>query len=131
VDLSSRLDANGIGDLELLSEDGRLLLRRGWRDSADGRRSGVLVVLPASEQPTRNTLDRFAHEYSLKDELDSTWAVRPLELLRDRDRTALALADPGGELLSNLLSVPMDVGRFLRLAVSAPFRSTFGGSGSY
>ena len=114
---SSRFGANGIGGLEVLSEDGGLVFCRGWRDSAEGERNGVLVVLPASEQPTPATLDRLAHEYSLKDELDSTWAVRPLELVRDRGRTILVLEDPGGELLSGLLGTPMDVGRFLRLAV--------------
>ena len=81
------------------------------------RRNGVLVVLPASEQPTSAPLDRLAHEYALKDELDSAWAVRPLELLRDRGRTVLVLEDPGGVLLSGLLNQPMEVGRFLRLAV--------------
>ena len=55
---------------------------------------GVVVVLPASEQPTRNTLDRLTHEYSLKDELDSAWAARPLELVRDRGQTILVLEDP-------------------------------------
>jgi len=77
----------------------------------------VLVVLPASEQPTPAALDRLAHEYSLKDELDSAWAVRPLELARDRGQTILVLEDPSGELLSGLLGAPMEVGRFLRLAV--------------
>ena len=62
-------------------------------------------------------LDRLAHEYSLKDELDGAWAVRPLELVRDRGQTILVLEDPGGELLSGLLGAPMEVGRFLRLAV--------------
>ena len=47
-------------------------------------RKDVLIVLPASEQPTAATLDRLAHEYSLKDELDGAWAVRPLELVQDR-----------------------------------------------
>ena len=98
-------------------EDGGLALCRGWRDSADGPRIGVLVLLPAPEQPTPATLARLAHEYSLKDELDSTWAVRPLELLRDRGRTILVLEDPDCELLCGLVSMPMDVGRFLRLAV--------------
>ena len=65
----------------------------------------------------RPPLDRLAHEYSLKDELDSAWAVRPLELVRDRGRTVLVLEDPGGELLGGLLGAPMEVGRFLRIAV--------------
>ena len=49
---------------------------------ATPRRVGVivLVLLPAEEAPAAAALDRLAHEYSLKDELGSTWAVRPLEL---------------------------------------------------
>jgi hypothetical protein len=76
----------------------------------------VLVVLPASEEPTPATLDRLAHEYSLRDELDGAWAARPLELVRDRGQATLVLEDPGGELLGGLLGAPMEVGRFLRLA---------------
>ena len=116
VELSSRFGADGIGGPLVLREDGGLAFCRGWRGAAEGSRNGVLVLLPASEQPTRAALDRLAHEYSLKDELDSTWAVRPLELARDRGQTILVLEDPGGELLSGLLGAPMEVGRFLRLA---------------
>jgi PAS domain S-box-containing protein len=107
-----------MGGLEILSEDGGLVRRRGWRDGAGGERENVLIVLPTSEQPARATVDRLAHEYSFKDELDSTWAVRPLELVRDRSQTILVLEDPGGELLGGLLGKPMEVGRFLRLAAS-------------
>jgi serine/threonine protein kinase len=117
VEPSSRFGANGIGGLQVLWEDGGLAFCRGWRDSVDGRRDGVLVLLPASEQPTQAAIDRLAHDYSLKDELDGAWAARPLELLRDHGQTVLALEDSGGELLSGLLGMPMDIGRFLRLAV--------------
>ena len=115
--LSSRFSASGIGVLQVLSEDGGLVFGRGWREGAGGRRRDVLLVLPASEQPTPNTLDRIAHEYSFKNELGSTWAVRPLELVRDRGRTILELEDPGGALLSGFLGTPMDIERFLRIAV--------------
>ena len=117
MELSSRFSASGMGGLQVLSEDGGLVFRRGWREGAGGGRKGVLVVLPASEQPAPATVDRLAHEYSFKDELDGTWAVRPLELVRDRGQTILVLEDPGGELLGGLLGAPMEVGRFLRLAV--------------
>jgi PAS domain S-box-containing protein len=117
VELSSRFGASGTGDLQVLGEDGGFVFCRGWRDSAEGGRDGVLVVLPSSEQPTPAVVDRLTHEYSLKDELDGTWAARPLELLRDRGRTVLVLENPDGELLSGFLGIPMDVGRFLRLAV--------------
>ena len=112
-----RFGSNGIGALQVLREDGGAALCRGWRNDADGRRNDVFVVLPASEQPTPATLDRLAHEYSLKDELDGAWAVRPLELLRDRGRTVLLLEDPGGELLDGLLGAPLEIEHFLRLAI--------------
>jgi PAS domain S-box-containing protein len=117
VELSSRFSANGMGGLEILSEDGGLVVHRGWREGAGGEREDVLIVRPAAEQPAPATLDRLAHEYSFKDELDSTWAVRPLELVRDHGQTILVLEDTGGELLSAHVGSPMEVGRFLRIAI--------------
>ena len=49
--------------------------------------------------------------------MDGAWAVRPLELERERGRTMLVLEDPGGEPLERLLGAPMEVGSFLRLAI--------------
>ncbi|WP_154073872.1 trifunctional serine/threonine-protein kinase/ATP-binding protein/sensor histidine kinase [Bradyrhizobium erythrophlei] len=83
----------------------------------DGGRRAVLAVLPASESPRAATLDRLAHEYSLKDELDGTWAVRPLEFGRNGSQHMLVLEDPGGEPLDGLLGAPLELGRFLRLAI--------------
>jgi PAS domain S-box-containing protein len=100
-----------------LWEDGERIFCRHTGDvSAD--RSTVLAVLPAVEHPTPATLDRLAHEYGLRDQLDKAWAVCPLELIRDGGRTVLVLEDPGGEPLDGLLSVPLDLERFLRLAIS-------------
>ena len=117
MELSSRFSASGIGGFEVLSEDGGLILGRAWRERAGDARKDVLIVLPGSEQPALTTLDRLAHEYSFKDDLDSTWAARPLELVRDRGQSILVLEDPGGELLSAHAGTPMEVGRFLRIAV--------------
>ena len=103
MDSSFRFRAGSDYSLQVLGEDGERVFCRGWRDGADGTRQGVLVVLPAAEHPTPSTLDRLAHEYGLKDELDGAWAVRPLELVRDRGRTMLVLEDPGGEPLDRLL----------------------------
>jgi serine/threonine protein kinase len=80
-------------------------------------RLSVLLVFPAAEHPTPATLDRLAHEYGLKDELDGAWAVRPLELGRERGRTMLVFEDPGGEPLDRLLGTLMEVGECLRLAI--------------
>ena len=77
----------------------------------------ALIVLPAGERPSPASLDRLAHEYELKDELDDAWAARPLELVREHGRTMLVLEDPGGEPLGRLLGAPMESARFLRLAI--------------
>ena len=80
--------------------------------------AAVLIVLPAADHPSRSSLDRLTHEYELKDQLDGAWAVRPLDLVRDAGRTVLVLEDAGGEPLDRLLGAPMEVGRFLRLAIA-------------
>src|SRR6202012_4852564 len=70
----------GEGDLHVLWEDPeRVLCRRSCRD-ADGSDRTVLAVLPATEHPSAATLDRLAHEYGLRDDLQAAGAVRPLEL---------------------------------------------------
>src|SRR5258705_8603282 len=103
---------------QVLWEDGERVFCRGGRLGDDGNRNAVLVVLPAAEHPSPSSLNRLAHEYGLKDELDGAWAVRPLELVHHRGRTMLVLEDPGGEPLHGLLGGPMEVERFLRLAIS-------------
>ena len=65
-----------LDDLQVLREDGELVFCRGWRNSTEGGRDGVLIVRAISEQPTLTIVERLTHEYSLKQELDSTWAVR-------------------------------------------------------
>ena len=103
---------------QVLWEDGgHRVFCRGWRVGADGQRLAVLAVVPAVEHPPPDTIDRFAHEFGLKDELDGAWAARPLELVRERGRTMLVLEDPGGDLLEGLLGQPMAVGPFLHLAL--------------
>jgi serine/threonine protein kinase len=105
------------GSGQVLWDDGEHVFCRGWRLGDDGNQSAVLVVLPAAEHPLRSSLDRLIHEYGLKDEQDGAWAVRPLDLVREGGRTVLVLEDAGGEPLDRLLGTPIEVGRFLRLAV--------------
>ncbi len=99
-------------------EDGDRVVGRGWLPGRDGVPKAVLAVWHAADHPRPTSLARLAHEYDLKDELDGSWAVRPLELVREHGRTVLLLDDPGGEPLARLLGTPMEVGRFLRLAIS-------------
>ena len=106
------------GSSQVLWEDGERVFSRGWRLDDNGNRLAVLLVTPAADHPSRSRLDRLTHEYELKDELDSAWAARPLALMRDAGRTVLVLDDLGGEPLDRLLGGPMEIGRFLRLAVA-------------
>jgi hypothetical protein len=80
---------DGIG--EVLWEDGERVFRRGWCKGADGDRLAVLAVVPTAEHPTPSSLDRLAHEYGLRDELDGAWAVRPLEFVHEGGWTMLML----------------------------------------
>src|ERR1700739_4158107 len=100
---------------ETLREDEEFALCRGRKDQ--GEPATILSIAPVSEHPVPATLDRLEHQYSLRDELDSDWAARPLTLVRREGRTMLLLQDPGGEPLDRLLGQPMELTRFLRLAV--------------
>ena len=114
---SSRFDVGGESDLRVVWEDGDHVFFGGWRDGADGNRNQVLVVFPAAEQPTSDSLNRLTHEFGLKDHLDDAWAARPVALMHHNDRMGLVLKDPGGTPLDRLLGRPLDVSQFLRIAI--------------
>jgi serine/threonine protein kinase len=101
--------------LERLWEDGEFVLSRGVRQ---GDSTAVFVLSPALEQPVPETFRRLEYVYSLRHELDSDWAARPLALVRHDGRPALELEDRGGNLLEERLGQPMEVPQFLRLAIS-------------
>src|SRR5260370_32091089 len=100
--------------LETLGEDEDFALSR---STLADETTSVLVLATASEQPAPEIITRLEHEYSLRDELDSDWAVRPLTLIRREGRPMLILEDPGGEPLDRLLGQPMELSRFLRFAI--------------
>src|ERR1700730_12485636 len=129
MNLSLSLGAGGTGGLTVLSEDGERVLCRGWHEDGGGDRKAVLAVLSGSEHPTPGFIDRLAHEYGLKDDLDGRSAVRPLAVVREPGRPLWLLGDPGGEPLERLLGRPMETGRFLRLAtgLSAALRQVHQG----
>ena len=99
--------------LEPLREGEEYILYSGRRD---GELPAILVVAPVSEYPALESLERLEHEYSLRDEIDSDWAARPLALTPHLGRTMLVLEDPGGVPLDGLLGRPLELTRFLRLA---------------
>src|SRR5215469_25855 len=80
--------------------------------------SSILVLTPVLAQPDPETIKRLEHESSFRGELASEWAVLPIGLTRHGNRTVLLLHDPGGEPLDKFLGQPMELSRFLRLAIS-------------
>jgi len=112
-----KFDALGVRDLQILWEDSERALCRGRRRDAGGGLAAVLIEFPVAEHQSPVALDRLAHEYGLKDELDTAWAARPLDIVREGGRTVLLREDGGGEPLERLLGEPMETGRFLRLAI--------------
>ena len=88
-----------------------------WGHAPDGEPRPLLAVRPSSPQPSAETLARLQHAYALREELDPTWAARPLRLELHKGRLALLMEDPGGESLLKLLGQPSEIVSFLRLAV--------------
>ena len=96
---------------------GRAFCRLG-RDCHAGQRHAFIPLVTGSEHPTLESINRLTREYELKDYLAADWALRPVELVRERGRTMLVVEYVGGERLDRLVGEPMEVGRFLRLAVA-------------
>ena len=71
--------------------------------------AGFLVELTAAGQ--------LEHEYSLANDLDPAWAVRPRAIVRREGRSVLVLEDAGGDLLEGMLGRPLALTRFLPIAV--------------
>jgi PAS domain S-box-containing protein len=116
---SSLSGAGGEYDsLEVLWENAERVFCRLWRNDAEGGKHAFIPVLSGAEHPTLDSINRLTHEYELKDYLDAAWALRPVELVRERGRTMLVVEYTAGEPLDRLIREPMEIGRFLRLAVA-------------
>jgi PAS domain S-box-containing protein len=101
--------------LQPLREDEEFILYRGRPTQAEA--SSVLLLAHALRHPTLETLEKINQEYALREELGTTWAVRPRDLSQYNEKTVLVLDDPGGEPLHRLIQGPMEMKQFLRLAV--------------
>ena len=117
MDQSSEFYGDGDTGPQVLWKNGGHVFCREWRPGANATHCAVLTVVAAAADFSPASFARLAHEYELKEELDSTWAARPLQLEREPGRTVLVLVDPGGEPLTSLLGAPLALGHFLRLAI--------------
>jgi PAS domain S-box-containing protein len=100
--------------LEALRKDKEFNLFRG---TSENDPSQILVLSPVAEYPAPESLKRLEYEYSLREELDPAWAARPMAIARHRDRTVLALEDPGGVPIDQLLGQPLDLAVLLPVAI--------------
>src|ERR671918_2275775 len=98
--------------LEMVWEDGEFVMSR---SVCDADLPPLLVVTPVMAQPMPETLKRLEHAYALRDELEPTWAARPIELVHHNGQPALVIEDHGGELLARILGEPWDLRPFLRV----------------
>jgi PAS domain S-box-containing protein len=98
-----------------LREDEEFILYRARASEAE--LPSVLLLTLASTRPELKSLTKIEHEYSFRDDLDTTWAVRPLALSQCNGQKALVLEDPGGEPLPSLIQGPMETRQFLRIAI--------------
>src|SRR3954466_614326 len=101
----------------LWQEAGRAFCRLG-RDGPGGITHAFIPFLSRPQHPTLESINRLTHEYELKDCLAADWALRPLEFVSEHGRTMLVVEYVGGEPLDRLVGEPMEIERFLRLAVA-------------
>jgi len=99
--------------LEVLWRDADRAFCRLWRNDAETH--AFIPIACGTEHPSLESVNRLTHEHDLQSFLDSSWAVRPLELVRERGQTMLVVDYPGGEPLDRLVREPMEIGQFLRL----------------
>jgi len=104
--------------LEVLWRDASRVFCRLRRDDARRETHAFLPIPSGSDLPTLESIDRLTHEHGLKPYLDGAWALRPLDLVRERGQTMLVVDYTDGEPLDRLVREPMEIGQFLRLAVS-------------
>ena len=101
--------------LEPLRQDDQFILYRGRSAGADPTQ--ILMLGPASAHPGPDALRRIEHEYSLRAELDMAWTAQPLAPSHYNGQLVLVLRDPGGDPLDRLFHGPIEIPRFLRIAL--------------
>src|ERR1700678_3827892 len=86
--------------LEPLQDTKRFTLYRAHKEAST---RSALVRTASAAQLSRNSSTWLECEYSLRETLDSAWAVRPVALARHEGHLALVLEDPGGSPLDLIL----------------------------
>ncbi|RFU49029.1 ATP-binding sensor histidine kinase [Paraburkholderia sp. DHOC27] len=104
-------------NVHILWDDGERILGRGQRPTGSGPRP-ALFVWSSNEHPSVAYTDRLNHEFELRTELGSDWAIPPLERVREGGHATLVFDDPGGAPLARMLDSRIEMSRFLDIATS-------------
>jgi len=118
MEASALFGSSWEGDVDILWQDADRAFCRLKGNDAQENIHAFVPTLSDAEHPTLESINRLTHEYDLKDSLDSAWALRPVELVRERGRMMLVVQYAGGEPLDRLIGQPMEIGQFLRLGVA-------------
>ena len=104
--------------VEVLWRDADRAFCRLWRNDAESETHAFIPIPSGADHSTLESVNRLTHEHDLQSYLDGSWALRPLELVRERGQTMLVVDYTGGEPLDRFVRQPMEIGQFLRLAVA-------------
>ena len=96
-----------------LWEDGEFVVSRATRDNEPS----LLLFASLSAELGATGNARLQRALSLRDEVQSSWAARPSELLENSGRLTLVSEDPGGALLAQQVGAPWPLTRFLRVGI--------------
>ena len=100
-------------NLETLQDDGEFLVFRTVRDDE------LMIAIRPSSRGASGAAAQLTNAYSLRDQLDAAWAVRPRALEDHHGTPTLLVDDPGGELMSRRIARRPDLTEWLRVAIGA------------
>jgi hypothetical protein len=91
-------------EIDIVREDGEFVVSRvRWGENLPPS----LLFSPALERPTPASLAKLERSYALRDELDSSWAARPVALVEHQGRPSLLIEGRGGEFLDKIIDGSM------------------------
>src|SRR5688572_5563519 len=105
-------------DYRVIETLGEHLGEKLYRAQDRAGRSVVLKVL-GSDSSEAKQVERLENEFRIAAKVGTLAVVRPIALDRFRGFPALVLEDVAGSTLDHFVGGPIELGRFLRLAVAA------------
>jgi PAS domain S-box-containing protein len=104
--------------LEVLWRDEGRAFCKFWRKNSKEERHAFIPIPSGAERQRLESVNHLTREHELQPYLDGGWALRPLELIRERGQILLVVDYNGGEPLDRHVRRPMEIGQFLRLSVA-------------